>query len=373
VNILLINYEYPPLGGGAATATRHLARAMRQSGNEITVLTSGYRDLRGVRREDGAVVVRCPVGRRRLYHARLREMAAFAVTAAGRLPALLAHRSIHGAVVFFALPCGPLGVLGRLLKGVPYVVSLRGGDVPGNDPSLKLWHLLLQPLRRMALRRAAGVVAASRSLQHMAARRDGIRVGWIPNGVDTRFYSPPAQKVPGRRVLFVGRFQAQKNLFYLLEQMDILLRETACPIEVHLAGDGPLGDSLKAFSRRLEIGDHIVWHGWCDRHELRRLYRQADCLVNTSYYEGMSNVILEAMACGLPVVASAVGGNAELVRPEQTGFLAGLERPAQLRQAVRKLIEDRRLAARMGRAGRRLAETRFSWERSAAAYLELLT
>jgi glycosyltransferase involved in cell wall biosynthesis len=143
------------------------------------------------------------------------------------------------------------------------------------------------------------------------------------------------------------------------------------PFDLHLAGDGPLGAALKAFARGLKIGERIVWHGWCDRREVRRRYQEADCLVSTSPYEAMPNVILEAMACALPVVAPDVGGSAELVRHEQTGFLVNLNRPATLRHAVRRLIEDPRLAARMGRNSRQVVEAHYSWDRVAAAFLDV--
>ena len=104
---------------------------------------------------------------------------------------------------------------------------------------------------------------------------------------------------------------------------------------------------------------------------LRHVYQSADCLVNASQYEGMSNVVLEAMACGLPVIASRVAGNDELVREGETGFLFDLQEPASLINAFRQLMSDRALRARLGAAARNRVTKNFSWSNVAKAYLAL--
>jgi glycosyltransferase involved in cell wall biosynthesis len=373
MNILLINYEYPPIGAGAATATYFLARAFQQLGHRITVLTTGQREWTGCRDEDGILVIRCPAFRRRRFQARLFEMLAFVFGAALRLPSIIRHRRITGAIVFFAMPCGPLGVLGHVLSGVPFIISLRGGDVPGNEASLRYLHQTLKPVRRTVLKRAVAVVALSGSLAALAERSDGIAIHCIPNGVDADAFQPPAKTRHGRRVLAVGRFQPQKNLFFLLSQMDILAREIGNRFEVHLVGDGPLANDLISFASRLAISDRLVWHGWCDRKSMRAHYQRADCLVNTSIYEGMSNTLLEAMACGLPVVASKVVGNTEMVDHGRNGFLFELKRPRELRRAVATVLTQPQRAREMGRQGRERVVNKYTWQHAAERYIELLT
>jgi glycosyltransferase involved in cell wall biosynthesis len=104
---------------------------------------------------------------------------------------------------------------------------------------------------------------------------------------------------------------------------------------------------------------------------LRHVYQSADCLVNASQYEGMPNIILEAMACGLPVIASRVPGNDELVRNGATGFLFDLQEPDSLMKAIGQLMNDRDLCARLGAAARNRVTKNFSWSNVAQAYLAL--
>ena len=104
---------------------------------------------------------------------------------------------------------------------------------------------------------------------------------------------------------------------------------------------------------------------------LRHVYQSTDCLVNASQYEGMANIVLEAMACGLPVIASRVPGNDELVRDGATGFLFDLQEPDSLMNAIGQLMNDRDLCARLGAAARNRVTKNFSWSNVAHAYLAL--
>jgi glycosyltransferase involved in cell wall biosynthesis len=99
------------------------------------------------------------------------------------------------------------------------------------------------------------------------------------------------------------------------------------------------------------------------------LYHRADCFINASLYEGISNSMLEAMACGLPVVASNVSGNNELVIDGETGYLFDLSLPDRCGDSLVRLAADRSLAVRLGTQARRRVATMFSWNRVSDEYL----
>ena len=98
--------------------------------------------------------------------------------------------------------------------------------------------------------------------------------------------------------------------------------------------------NCRTMQKKLGIEDCLVWHGWVEKGRLREIYRSADCLVNPSLYEGMPNVVLEAMACGLPVIASRVPGNDAVVRHGETGWLFDLDKPECLSGSAPLVIED---------------------------------
>jgi glycosyltransferase involved in cell wall biosynthesis len=377
MNILLINYEYPPIGGGAATATAAIAGHLTSLGHSVTVLTSRFGDLKGTVREGDVRVVRCPAIRKHPDRSGILEMFSFLVSAGLMLVSVIRTHRIEASIVFFSFPCGPLGLWGLKRENVPYVISLRGGDVPGNEASLAPLHRLLTPLRRLVFRRSVAVVANSPGLKEMSERSDPCRVQVIPNGVDTDYFCPIENRdeTAHRPVafLFVGRFQTAKNLFYLFDQVASLKHSGVGAFVLHLVGDGPQNNDLRSHAKRMGIEDCLVWHGWVDKGRLREIYRSVDCLVNPSLCEGMPNVVLEAMACGLPVIASRVPGNDTVVRPGETGWLFDLGKPDAFRKALREMVENRERASQMGQKGRAWVLKDFSWRHVAQAYVDLFS
>jgi glycosyltransferase involved in cell wall biosynthesis len=376
MKFLLINYEYPPIGAGAATATQAIARNLVKLGHEVTVLTARYGDLPSARVEDGVTVRRIKCLRRHPDRCTIAEMTSFVLSALLSLVFVIPKIRPTATIAFFSIPCGPIALFAKTLFRIPYVVSLRGGDVPGLVPEIEGTHRFLQSIRRASLERALAVIANSNGLRDLSIAADPSPVGVIPNGVDTEFFSPSQESRTSSapapfRVLFVGRFHSQKNLRLLLSQFARLRNESAKPVELHLVGDGPLLPELKEQAAKLKLNGEIKWHGWLGRSELRGVLQSCDCFVNPSLYEGMPNAVLEAMACGKPVVASRISGNDAVVDHEATGLLFPLDKPGWLGESLQALIDDPARAKEMGRLGREWVTRDFSWKKVALDYIEL--
>ena len=373
MNLLLINYEFPPVGGGAANATWELARSLVSLGHRPTILTARWSARRTEDLPAGVTLIEVAARRKRAEACTPFEMATFMANAAWRVRALVRREKIDGVIAFFSIPCGPVAWWAGCGTGVPFVVSLRGGDVPGTEPGLNRIHRLLAPLRRRVLRSARAVVANSPALQQRAIVADAMPVEVIPNGVDTEFFSPPHSRPAGSpfRWLFVGRLQAQKNLGWLLERL-ATLREPGDPAwELHVVGDGPLRAEWQSLGDSLGISPRVRWHGWQSREKLRESYRCSHALVQPSLYEGMANTVLEAMACGLPVIASDEPATKELIRASGAGACSPLGDPAAAQSILRDTMQGAALD-RWGKTGRDYVVEQCSWSRSAAEYVRLL-
>ncbi len=376
MKILLINYEYPPLGGGAGQATAALAIEFAAAGHEPLVLTSRFR---GQPREEtvaGVRLRRVAVVRRRADRCTPAEMLTFLASAS-----VVAWREVRvwkpdATIAFFGIPSGPVGWLLLLTARVPYIVSLRGGDVPGFQPyDLAFFHRLLGPFIRLLWKKAAAVVANSAGLQTLALRfAPELPVAVIPNGVDAQTFHPAAESERPSggpvRLLFVGRVVFQKGLDVLLRALADLPAPLAWDIEI--IGDGDQRAALTAEAARLGLSTRITFAGWCDRARIAERYRAADIFVFPSRDEGMPNVVLEAMASGLPIVATAIAGSEELVREGGNGHLVPAENAAALTAALARLIADPAQCRAMGRASRAIVEREYTWARVAASYLEKL-
>lgn len=375
MNILIVNYEYPPIGGGAASASKQMAEEMTRQGHFVGVLTSAFQDLKGEAKEGEVVVYRCKSVRKKQFQSNIFEMLSFIFKASFVIGKLIRKWKIDHSIVYFSFPGGPVGLIGKLFYKIPYIVSLRGGDVPGAEPGLKAVHFFLTPLRRLILYRSKAVVANSWSLMKLAFKSDKMHYRVIPNGIDTEFYCPSkesrdAQKPCG--FLFVGRMQPQKNLFYLFDRIAELKNKTLKPFIFNIAGDGYLRPELESYAVKLGIDQNILFHGWMGKAELLTLYQKVDCIVNPSLYEGMSNVLLEAMACGLPVIASNVTGNDVLVENKWTGYLFDLDKPEELIDLLVSVVEEPGRIKPLGNTARKQVVKNYSWHKIVAEYVSLL-
>ncbi|WP_404420879.1 glycosyltransferase family 4 protein [Nibricoccus sp. IMCC34717] len=312
MKVLLINYEFPPVGGGAGNATYELSRALVQLGHEPLVLTARYAGRTPAHTPPGVRLIEVPARRTRADRASLREMASFTVRALLAIRGLLRRERPDQMWAFFSMPCGPIAWWGWRATKIPYLVLLRGGDVPGNEPSLRHLHTLLRPLRHVVMRHARAIVANSEALKTAAEKADPFPVSVVPNGVDTTFWHPPAEPRPAlpRRYLFVGRFQPQKNLPGIFDLMAQRL-QAGETFELHLVGDGPQRAELETLATHLRLADRITWHGWLPKEQLRTQYQRCHVMLNLSHYEGMSNAVLEAQACGMEV--GGEGSERELI------------------------------------------------------------
>jgi glycosyltransferase involved in cell wall biosynthesis len=230
--------------------------------------------------------------------------------------------------------------------GVPYVVQVWGTDVELARRAPRL--------ARSVLRGARLVIAASTALAESARELGADRVEVIPSGVEL----PPevGEEASPPEVLYAGRLSPEKGVEELVA--------AAQGLKLVVAGDGPL---------RPRVPGAL---GFVAHDELQRLYARAAVVVCPSRREGFGVACLEAMAHARPVVATGVGGLRDLVVDGETGLVVPARDPVALREALERLLGDGQLRRRLGAAGRRRAQERFSWpmvtEATLSAYAEAL-
>lgn len=314
---LILNHEFPPAGGGAANASLEIARALAELGHDPVVLSS--RHPKGT---ESTLNLPFPVHftaptRGKLESGSILEMICY--IPAAFVEAIRLHRAkrFDCCLAFFSIPAGAVACALKLLCDLPYIVLLRGGDVPGTEPTLNFIHKMLTPVRRAIYRIACAVIANSNGLRELANKADpGFSIEVIPNGIDTNFFCPPSQPLPFPpfRILFVGRLHSQKNVDLLLKALAMLRNVTTITCHCDIVGDGPDRTSLQKLAEALFVDDLTTFHGWLDKNALLARYQTAHVFVNPSSYEGMPNTVLEAIACGLPVIASDVPGNRDVLQ-----------------------------------------------------------
>lgn len=369
MRILLLNYEYPPLGGGAGNATFYLLRELaKRPGLSIDAIVSGVGSDRQERFSGAITIHFLNIGKGANLHLQTnRDLVTYAWRAYRLARSLTKRRHYDVVQAFFGIPCGLIAW--RL--GPPFIISLRGSDVPGYNSRFRLFdHLVFTRLNRLLWRRARAVIANSEGLRRLAlktAPNQPIKV--IPNGVDTEEFLPVS--VPVKRpftILSASRLIRRKGIEYLIEGFSGFLMNNKIARLV-LVGSGDLEPILRRRVEELGISSAVDFRGVVAHAQMPTVYQSADVFVLPSLNEGMSNAILEAMACGLPVVTTDTGGAAELV-DRRNGIIIQKENAAAITRALREVAAAPGQGVALGLASRQRAKL-FSWPAVANHYYNL--
>ncbi len=321
MRILVIIYEFPPIGGGGGQAALDVSRELVQRGHQVHVLTSQYKDLPRQEILNGIQVNRIPALRRSPYQADLTTM--FGFIASGVYSGLRLLRRWRPDVihVHFAVPSGPVAYALSRLSGVPYVLTVHLGDVPKGVPDkTDRWFRWIYPLTPPIWQRASRVTAVSEYTRQLAIQHyPATPLKVIPNGVDLARLDPGEIRA-GRpaRIVFAGRLVKQKNPLQLVRTLAELRHlEWECAI----LGDGPLRADIVQQIEAAGMADRFTMPGWVTPEQVVERLSCSDILFMPSLSEGLSVVGLQALSMGLAIVASRIGGFIDLVESGVNGYL----------------------------------------------------
>lgn len=240
--------------------------------------------------------------------------------------------------------------LARAALGVPYVVTCgyRYADLAAAQRR-PLAAMRLRLMETMAMRKAAAVIVTTADLaDYVANRVEAARVHLIPNGVDTTLFAPGTPSVPGDppMIVYVGRLAQEKGVDLLMDAV----ADLHVPAQLLLLGDGPLRVRLQ--EQATLRGAPASFLGVVAHEALPDHLRRCRLFVLPSPMEGQPKALMEAMACGVPCIASDCPGNRSLIRDGHNGLLFPPRDPVRLRQRIEMLLGDRELAMRLGREAR---------------------
>lgn len=384
VALVALRFDAP---GGVETTVRELARGLARAGERVEVFASDlYDEGQWERRADlsvgpwdGFTVSRFPVFKRLVPGLTLPLMPGL-VDALRRSEIDILHARSHryGHV----LQCAAVA----RRRGLPFVVSTHYHPPDRREPTTKRMLLKLQDLLFGASAyRVAGalVVETRREAAWVSAFAPAERIRIIPPGIDLdtwtrdadRARAPgPVPPLPDDYLLYAGRLASNKGLPLLLRALARLDPPERPPLVI-VGRDWGERATLEALARGLGVSDSVRWLGHLDDPATYRyVFRRARLFVLPSEYEAFGLVLLEAMASGIPIVATAVGGVPEVLEDGRAGALVPYGDPAALADAIRGLVRDRDRARALARRGAERVRA-FSWtrcvERHRALYREL--
>lgn len=370
MKILLISHEYPPIGGGGANACYNIAKEYVMSGNSVTLVTSSFRELRGVYFENNIKIIRVPAIRKKEDTSTLIEMCSFLSSAFYRINKIIKLETFDCCHIFFGVPSGIIGLYLKKFYNIPYIVRLGGGDIPGAQKRFNMVYKILSPLLLKIWKEANYLIANSQGLRNRAfIFSKAYPISIIPNGVDCSVYCQKEKVVDKNAVniLFVSRLIEGKGLQYIIPLLNKLQYVAKKNIRLTVVGDGPYRKNLEELGSKQNVNELIEFLGRRTKKELIEIYNRADFFILPSSSEGMPNVVLEAMAMGLPIVITPCEGSEELIK--DNGFITPIDR---FYDRMLELCNNDELRKTYSKESRARVKKYFSWKKVAKEYLTLL-
>lgn len=373
--VLMVVRLFHPWIGGTERQAHKLARKLREQGTDVAVVTGWW--FRGTPQSeliDGVQVFRNHTMWEGFGIRGLRKFGGYLYILSLSWY-LWRHRAtydvlhVHGLSYHTAV----VAIAGRLWRR-PTLVKLANSGQASDLERMRSGQQLA--LSRFLIPTALKIDRFVATNERMVAelRAAGVppgRIVRLPNGVETDEFLPKADHRlhDPATIIYVGRLHPQKGIDVLLEAMAQLRTMEAMVPRLVLVGDGPVGEELRLLARRLDLADRVLFVGATER--VAEHLRQADIFVLPSRSEGLSNALLEAMASGLPVVATSIPGNVDVITNGRDGLLVAVDDPEALASACAGLLADRSRREELGRAARMTVEARYSLDRVARDYRAL--
>ena len=331
--IIIVTVFLPKWIGGSEIAAYHLAEQLAQMGHEVHIMTSHDNELPLFSKDDGFYIHRIPWKRIRFIGV-LFFWAKIFLQIRNTKPDIVHSQS---------LSCCTPALISKKILGIPYIAWGRGTDVyiPNG-----LFDRLSAP---SILKNADAVLALTadmkREMQNICERD----VIVVPNGVKLKvFQKTSGSKIEdnAKTIIYVGRLQPVKGVQYLIEAMIAVQREIP-DINLVIVGDGEERSKLEKLAKELDLTGCIQFVGKVPQEEIPSMLHQSDIFVLPSLSEGFPNVIIEAMAAGLPIVASKIGGIPEIVEDEINGYLVSTKKPDEIADKILVLLQNDDIRVRM--------------------------
>lgn len=325
MKILMLNYEYPPLGGGGGVCAKYQAEGLAKLGHEVTVITAWFEGEKIEERSGNLKIIRLKSKRQSKFKSNPIEMLSWIDKTKRFLNQHCQENKYNVAICHFVLPGGDIG---RFLKNnfnIPYFVISHGEDIPWNNPSRMFkYHLLTFWWIKNILTASSINVLLSQQLKDNCDRFLGFKYNEkniiIPNGCDTDIFKPDlGKKSKVFNIIFVGRLAEVKDPLTFLKAINLLSKSSNIDFQVTILGDGPIKKQMDDYVRINSLNNVVDLKGWVEKSEILSYYQLSHLQIMSSRFEAMSISALESLACGQYIISTPVSGNTDLIVEDING------------------------------------------------------
>lgn len=379
MRILILDNEFPPLGGGTGVINYHIMIELDRIEHVRVDLVTSSRSKDHYEVEQfgrRGRIFRVPVDNRNIHHSSNIELLRYTFRGVRQSLNLMRNQPYDLCWAYAAVPSGFVALVLRLQTQLPYILITQGPDIPWYERRYFPLYPILLPIIKLVWNRASMVTAQSHASRQLISRTSPrLPVKIIHNGVEIERFAP-ASETPDLRsqrkpltFICVGRLIKRKGQHHLFQAAALLRqRGYSGQFRIVLVGTGDGEKLLRDQCAQLDLQEAVSFAGFVAREDMPQQYAAADVFVLPSYNEGMSVALLEALASGLPVVATMTGGTTELVT--ENGFIIPWADPVALAEVLERFLCEPALFRQMGQRSYEIAKG-FSWQATTQAYLDL--
>jgi glycosyltransferase involved in cell wall biosynthesis len=372
----MISREFPPVCGGLGYYVYYLSKELIHRGHEVKVITRGNFSKYTQENIDGIKLFKAPF-----------------------LPIYPLHMSLHGffvnklvksientlEIIHLHSPLPP-----PVTTSLPVITTFHSpckrafDKIYRDTKDMRSFFDQLQtmvvypPIESRIIRLSNKITTVSPSVSE-ELRSYGLNpeeITVVENAVELEFFTPaPSITKKNPYILFVGILRSGKGVFDFINCAKIVCNKRP-DVRFLICGDGPLLGSMRLKVLKMGLQKQVIFLGYVNRTNIVKLYQEAAILFHPSSHEGLSTVVLEAMSCGLSVVANDIPGNRAVISPGINGILVGNSSPESLADSILNLLDNDILRRNIGKAARATIENRFSWsntvDKMISCYEELL-
>lgn len=344
MKILTLNYEFPPIGGGAAPVSRDIAIQMAALGHEVTVVTMGFANLPEYEDIENVKIYRLKCLRRKKNVCKPWEQFTYLMAVRSFMKQHMRNHSYDMCHAHFVIPTGEVARWIKQKYNIPYIITAHGSDVEGHNKkiTMKIMHRFLRNGWRRIVKDAEYVVSPSKYLlELMEHNYSAGRYEYIPNGINLNKYlefKPNEKKI--KQILIMGRLQKFKGVQDVLQAFSkIDLKDW----RVEILGDGPYKRELEKLTADLGLYDKVKFRGWIDNGSTEQLQflRKSAIYISASRFENCPMSVIEAIAMGCHVLLSDIPGHKQLIEGENHFFTT--DNPQELIDILGNLIEGQNI------------------------------
>ena len=382
VKILIISPSFFPIVGGTEIVIFEISKRLVKKGHDVTILTPKYPEFKNSKtceKIDSVKVYRFPISSCMYKFSALPRYIDMQMRAFRKIIELdrNEHFDIFHQFHLFAL--GGAVVLAKNILRKLLVTTLAGWDT--YDPIHPVPNFFHSYLARVMNESDVVTSPCEELVKHAKEQGCRKRIKIIPHGVDITRFNPCIDGSMVRKnleikddetmVLSVQRLVRKKGVDWLINAILEVIKKSARNVRFIIVGEGPEKNELIELARKLKVSNSVDFTGFIASEEIARYYSASDILVLYSLYEQFGITLLEAMACGKPVISTRVGAIPEVVDHGKTGLLVPPKNPEALADAIMKLVKDEELRIRMGMEGRKKVEREYDWDVIVDNYLKL--